>query len=113
MLFKIGCFCKSMKSKACINREHSAQCSWLTINTIHTVSALEIGLIMTISYLIELVIKIVFPMGYRRHYDPGIIYIDSSIAEHTFSCIKKECGEIYSNYNIIRELSVTKILGKT
>jgi len=52
-------------------------------------------------------------MGYRRHYDPGIIYIDSSIAEHTFSCIKKECGEIYSNYNIIRELSVTKILGKT
>ena len=96
--------CKSMKSKAYINREYNAQCSWLTINTmqfkllnqlaIHTVSALEIGMIMAIRYLIELAIKIVFPMGYKRHYDPGIIYIDSSIAENTFSCIKKE-----SNYN--------------
>ena len=39
-------------------------------------------------------------MGYRRHYDPGIIYIDSSIAEHTFSCINQRCDQSGVVYHI-------------
>ena len=99
-VFQSRMLCKSMNSKAYIAREYNAQYSWLTINTmqfkllnqlaIHTVSALEIGMIMTISYLIELAIKIVFPIGYKIHYDRGIIYTDSSISENTFNCIKNE-----------------------
>ena len=69
----------------------------------HTVSALKIGMTMAISCLMELARKVVFPMGYRRHYAPGIINIDSNIAENTISCIKKE-----SNYN--KELLMFKSL---